>query len=130
MAELRRPEEEEPTRKPLIWLHGEVKTPPFTPAGKQEAGMLLRFLQEGERLGKPQAEPLPGVGARCGALRVRDAGHNWRIMYRIDVDAVLVLEVYPKKTRKIPDGVIDRCKRRLKQYDTAVKAARKNERGN
>jgi hypothetical protein len=35
-------------RKPLVWLHGEVKTPPFTPQGRQEAGMLLRLLQEGE----------------------------------------------------------------------------------
>ena len=71
----------------------------------------------------PQAEPLPDVGPRCGALRVRDAGHNWRIMYRTDSDAVLVLDVYSKKTRKIPDEVIERCKRRLKQYDAAVKAA-------
>ena len=87
--------------------------------------MLLRLLQEGERLGMPQAEPLPDVSPRCGALRVRDAGHNWRIMYRADPDAVLVLEVYHKKTRKIPDEIIERCKQRLKQYDAAVKAAKK-----
>jgi len=42
--------------------------------------MLLRLLQQGEQLGMPQAEPLPDVGKRCGALRVRDAEHNWRIM--------------------------------------------------
>jgi phage-related protein len=110
-------------------LHGEVKTPPFTPAGRLEVGMLLRFLQEGEWLGMPQAEALPDIGAHCGALRVRDAGHNWRVVYRVDADAVLVVEVYPKKTRKIPDDVIETCKRRLKHYDTAVKAARKNEPG-
>jgi phage-related protein len=118
-------EPEKPSRKPVIWLHGEIKTPPFTADGRQEAGMLLRLLQEGERLGMPQAEPLPDVGPRCGALRVRDTEHNWRIMYRIDSDAVLVLEVYAKKTRKIPDEVIERCKKRLKQYDAAVKAAKK-----
>ena len=114
---------DDPTRKPVVWLSGEVKSPPFTAEARQEAGMLLRLLQEGERLGMPQAEPLPDVGPRCGALRVRDAGHNWRIMYRTDSDAVLVLDVYSKKTRKIPDEVIERCKRRLKQYDAAVKAA-------
>ena len=92
--------------------------------------MLLRLLQEGERLGMPQAEPLPDVGSRCGALRVRDAEHNWRIMYRIDTDAVLVLEVYPKKTRKIPDEVIERCRQRLKLYDADVKAAIKKRTGN
>ena len=90
-----------------------------------EAGMLLRLLQEGERLGMPQAELLPDVGARCGALRVRDAEHNWRIMYRIDPDAILILEVYAKKTRTIPDEVIARCQQRLARYDEAVKAAKK-----
>jgi len=87
--------------------------------------MLLRLLQEGEQLGMPQAEHLPIVGRRCGALRVPDAGHNWRIMYRVDPDAVLVVEVYSKKTRKIPDEVLERCKQRLRQYDAMVKAAKK-----
>jgi phage-related protein len=122
-------QEDQPrARKPLVWLHGEVKTPPFTPEGRQEAGMLLRLLQEGETLGMPQAEPLPDLGPRCGALRVRDAGHNWRIMYRIDADAVLVLEVYAKKTRKIPDEVLERCRRRLHEYDAAVAASKKKKR--
>lgn len=116
---------EETIRKPVLWLSGEVKSPPFTPEGRQEAGMLLRLLQEGERLAMPMAEPLPDVGRRCGALRVRDAGHNWRIMYRIDDDAVLVLDVYSKKTRKIPDEVIERCQQRLQHYEAVLKASRK-----
>ena len=87
--------------------------------------MLLRLLQEGERLGMPQAEALPDVGSRCGALRIRDAEHNWRIMYRIDADAIVILEVYSKKTRKIPDEVMERCSKRLKQYDEVMKAAKK-----
>lgn len=37
--------------KPLVWLHGEVKTPPFTQEARIEAGVLLRQLQEGELLG-------------------------------------------------------------------------------
>src|SRR5437660_12886160 len=94
-------------RKVVAWLHGEIKTPPCTEEGRKEAGDLLRLLQEGEPLAMPQAEPLPVVGPRCGALRVRDGRHNWRIMYRVDADAILVLEVYAKKTRKIPDEVID-----------------------
>lgn len=127
MAKLQRREQGARTPKPLLWLHGEVKSPPFTPEGRQEAGMLLRLLQEGEHLGMPQAEPLPDVGPRCGALRVRDAEHNWRIMYRIDADAVLVLEVYAKRTRKIPGEVMQRCKQRLKQYDAAVQSSRKTD---
>ncbi|MBS0263133.1 MAG: hypothetical protein JSS02_14410, partial [Planctomycetes bacterium] len=102
MAKTPPAENEIPAPKPLVWLHGEIKTPPFTGKGRQEATVLLRLLQQGEKLGMPQAEPVQAVGQRCGALRVRDAGHNWRIMYRIDPDAVLVHEVYAKKTPKIP----------------------------
>ena len=127
MVQAKEDEPDEPSRKPLVWLHGEVRTPPFTPEGRQEAGTLLRLLQEGETLGMPQAEPLPDVGRRCGALRVRDAEHNWRIMYRIDSDAVLILEVYSKKTRKIPNKVIERCRKRLRQYDATVRAAKKKQ---
>jgi len=127
MAKARASEPKRPERKPLIWLHGEIKSPPFTLEGKQEAGMLLRLLQEGFRLALPQAEPLPDLGHRCGALRVRDAEHNWRIMFRLDSDAVLVLEIYPKKTRKIPEEVMKRCKKRLKDYDLAVGAAKKQQ---
>ena len=113
--------------KPLAWLHGEIKTPPFAEEARREAGYLLRLLQHGEKLGMPQAEPLPVVGPRCGALRVRDGAHHWRIMYRVDPDAILILEVYAKKTRRIPQEIIARCKKRLKDYDeTAREAAPKN----
>jgi len=33
--------------KPLVWLHGEVKTPPFSKKARLEAGFLLRRLQRG-----------------------------------------------------------------------------------
>jgi phage-related protein len=128
MAKATSAEEAAPAPKPLVWLQGEIKTPPFTAEGRQEAGMLLRLLQQGDQPGMPQAEPLPDVGKRCGALRVRDAEHNCRIMYRIDPDAVLILEVYAKKTPKIPNEVIERCRDRWKRYDEAVKAA-KNQAG-
>jgi phage-related protein len=113
-------------RKPVAWLHGQIKTPPFTEEGRKEAGKLLRLLQEGERVGMPQAESLSIVGPGCGALRIRDEENNWRIMYRVDPDAVLVLEVYAKKTKKILREVIDRCKKRLKNYDDAVKKAKES----
>ena len=74
----------------------------------------------------PQAEPLPIIGPRCGAIRVRDGEHNWRIVYRNDPDAVLVLEVYAKKTKKIPKSVIDQCKRRLQNYDETVQMAERH----
>jgi phage-related protein len=125
MAKTRAPTEGQRPSKPLVWLRGEVKTPPFSSEARQEAGMLLRLLQEGETVGMPHAEALSDVGPRCGALRVRDGEHNWRIMYRIDSDAVVILEVYAKKTRKIPQEVIERCRKWLVQYDAALKTSKK-----
>jgi phage-related protein len=103
--------------KPLVWLAGEIKTPPFTAAGRIEAGTLLRRLQRGEELGMPHSRPMPTVGRRCHELRVRDGAHNWRILYRTDPDAIVILEIFAKKTDKTPAKVIEACKARLKAYD-------------
>lgn len=107
-----------PSDKPLVWLHGE-KTPPFSQAARIEAGYLLRLPQKGHVLGMPQSRPMPVVGLRCHELRVRDAGADWRIVYRLDSDAVVILEVFSKKTRTTPKTVIDACTRRLREYDRA-----------
>jgi phage-related protein len=85
-----------------------------------EAGTLLRRLQEGETLSLPHSRPMPSIGARCHELRVRDEGHNWRIVYRIDTDAIIIAEVFAKTTSKTPQSVIDNCKRRLRLYDEAA----------
>ena len=105
--------------KPLRWLHGEVKTPPFSRAARMEAGFLLRRLQQGESLSLPQSRPLPNIGTRCHELRVRDENKNWRIVYRLDEDRILILDVFKKTTRQTPDAVIKRCRRRLGEYDLA-----------
>lgn len=104
--------------KPLAWLHGEVKTPPFTQEARIEAGVLLRQLQEGETLGLPHSRPMPSIGTRCYELRIRDADKNWRIIYRIDDDSILIVEVFNKTTRSTSKNVIEICKKRLSKYDT------------
>jgi hypothetical protein len=48
--------------KPLVWLHGEIKTPPFSALARIEAGVLLRRLQRGETLRMPQSRPMPSIG--------------------------------------------------------------------
>ncbi|MCA1995529.1 MAG: type II toxin-antitoxin system RelE/ParE family toxin [Coleofasciculus sp. S288] len=108
------------TYKPLVWLHGEVKTPPFSQEARIETGVLLRRLQQGENLGLPHSRPMPSIGAHCYELRVRDSGKNWRIIFRIDEDAILILEVFNKTTRTTPTSVIDTCKKRLSKYDKDV----------
>ena len=103
--------------KPLAWLHGEVKSPPLSQKARLEAGFLLRLLQRGELIEMPYSRPMTGVGARCHELRITDQRVNWRIMYRIDTDAIVVFEVFSKKTGKTPRRIIDLCKNRLKEYD-------------
>ncbi len=106
--------------KPLIWLAGEVKSPPFSKGARLEAGYLLRALQYGELLAMPHSRPLPVIGARCHELRVRDGNSTWRIIYRIDQDAIIILDVFQKKTRKTPDKVIQACCRRIAEYDFCI----------
>ena len=105
--------------KPLMWLHGEIKTPPFSAEARLEAGFLLRQLQAGEKLGLPHSRPMPVIGRRCHELRIVDEDATWRIVYRTDDDAIVIAEVFAKKTRTTSKGVIEICKRRLKEYDDA-----------
>lgn len=108
-----------PTDKPLLWLHSEVKTPPFSESARVECGYLLRRLQRGESLGMPHSRPMPAIGSRCHELRVVDENVTWRIMYRVDSDAIVITEVFAKKTEATPRAVIERCQRRLREYDHA-----------
>ena len=109
-----------PPDKPLAWLHGEIKTPPFSAAARLEAGLLLRRLQQGTSLGMPQARPMPSVGPRCAELRIPDARANWRIIYRLDPDAVVIAAVFRKTTRATPAHIIATCRQRLRAYDAAA----------
>jgi phage-related protein len=112
--------------KPLVLLHGEIKTPPLSEAARHEAGVFLRLLQRGSLLSMPHSRPMPSIGRRCHELRIQDAekGLTWRIIYRIDPDAILIAEVFAKKTQKTPPEVIENCKRRFRRYDLDVKEVR------
>jgi phage-related protein len=102
---------------PSSGYQAKIKTPPFTPEGRRDAGRLLRRVQVGDSIGMPLSRPMPGIGARCHELRVRDPEHNWRIIYRIDPDAIVVVDVFAKTTRTTPKHVIDSCKARLAALD-------------
>ncbi len=103
--------------KVLILLQGEIKTPPMSREAKLETGFLLRKLQQGELLSMPRSRPMTTIGSHCHELRIVDANSIWRIIYRIDADAVLILEVFSKKTRETPQNIIDACKKRIRNYD-------------
>ena len=106
-----------PTDKPLIWMRGEVKTPPFSATPRLEAGWLLRRLQASEMLAIPHSRPMPSIGQRRHELRLVDAGKTWRLVYRIDAEAVVIADVFQKTTARTPTRVIDDCRRRLRLYD-------------
>jgi phage-related protein len=108
-----------PKDKPLVWLHGEIKTPPFGSAARLEAGYLLRELQRGHALEMPLSRPMPAIGPRCHELRVADERMTWRIIYRVDTDAIVIAEVFAKKTAQTPQAVLETCRRRLRGYDDA-----------
>ncbi len=102
--------------KPIAWLSGEIKTPPFSKEARLEAGFLLRQLQNGEALAMPHSRPMPSIGKRCHELRIPDKNDTWRIIYFVDADAIVILEVFSKKTQTTPKHVIDSCKKRLRDF--------------
>ena len=60
---------------------------------------------------------MPIIGMRCHELRVIDRDKTWRLIYRVDTDAIVIADIFEKKTRKTPKSVIEACKRRLRDYD-------------
>jgi phage-related protein len=108
-----------PRDKPLAWLHGKVRTPPFSAAARLEAGHLLRLLQKGRVLSLPHSRPMPVIGPRCHELRVPDERQTWQIIYRLDDDAIVIVAVFAKKTAQTPQEVIATCRARLRGYDDA-----------
>lgn len=62
---------------------------------------------------------MPGIGFRCHELRVNDQNKTWRLVYRIDSEAIVILEVFEKKTNKTPPQVVEACRRRLKLYQAS-----------
>jgi len=99
-------------------LKGRVRSPPFSEPARKEAGVRLRMLQHGMMLSMPDSRPMPSIGPGCHELRVKDVGNDWRIVYRIDTDAILVLDVFSKRSSRTPWNVIESCRRRLRRYES------------
>jgi len=65
----------------------------------------------------PHSRPMATIGKSCHELRITDETKIWRIMYRIDSDAIVIIEVFEKKTTNTPKTIIENCKTRLRKYD-------------
>ena len=59
---------------------------------------------------------MPTIGGGCHELRIVDQDATWRIVYYVDRDAVVILDVFSKKTKETPKNVIETCKGRLRAY--------------
>ncbi len=65
----------------------------------------------------PHSRPMPAIGVDCHELRINDQNIIWRIIYKIDEEAIVILAVFKKKTQQTPKQVIDICIHRLKDYE-------------
>lgn len=101
-------------------MEGEVKSPPFSDEARLEAGFLLRRLEKGQNLGLPQSRSIPSIGRGCHELRIVDKNATWRIVYSVEPEAIVVLEVFSKKTKATPKKVVAICKQRLRTYRDVV----------
>jgi phage-related protein len=106
-----------PKDKPLVWLTKTVTTPPFSSEARIKAGYLLRKLQQGEILGPPDAKKLADLCPKCYELRIKDRDKWYRIMVRIDSDAIVILGWFEKKSNRIPKKVLEACGKRMRDYD-------------
>lgn len=111
--------------KPLVWLASRVRSPPLSRDARREAGWLMRRLQKGETLSMPKSRPMPRVGRRCHELRIddRETGNAWRIIYRVDPDAIVIVDLFAKKSEVTPQVAIERSARRLRLYDASASEA-------
>ena len=66
---------------------------------------MLRQIQSGLKLSLPHSRPMSSIGSGCHELRVTDAARIWRIVYFVDRDAIVILDVFEKKTQRTPRTV-------------------------
>ena len=82
----------------------------------------MRWLQWRKHTGVAKdSRPVPDIGPGCHELRIADGSLNWRIMYHIAPDAIVILDVFPKKTAATPKSVIAECHKRLAEFQRVVK---------
>jgi phage-related protein len=66
----------------------------------------------------PESRPMPSVGLGCHELRIDDleTKKEWRVIYYLAEDAIVVLDVFAKNTPRTPTAAIARSKARLAKF--------------
>lgn len=80
-----------------------------------EAGYLLRRLQQGNALSMPWSRPMSSIGPRCHELRIDDENKTWRIVCRIDEDAIVIVKLFRKKTQQTSKRTVALSQKRLEK---------------
>jgi len=57
------------------------------------------------------------MGVRCQELRVTDTNATWRVIFRTDEGAIVLVEIFAKKAQNTPQYVIKTGKKRIKDYE-------------
>ena len=86
----------------------------FSSSAKDDVGLLLRRLQEGEILAFPDSRPMPDIERGAYELRVRDADGIYRVFYYLkSAKGILVFHAFSKKTQATPQREIELGRKRL-----------------
>ena len=79
-------------------------------------------LQQGMKLGPPQAKVMKQVHSSAFELRVKDSAGIYRVFYvLLDKKNILVPHAFTKKTQKTPQKEIDTAKKRLRSLIDEIK---------
>ena len=68
----------------------------------------------------PHSRPMSVIGTQCHELRVVDGDRTWRVVYHVAADAIVILDVFAKKSQATPHERLELCRRRLALYKRAV----------
>ena len=86
----------------------------FPKAPRHDMGRQIERVQRG--LDPQDWKPMTQVGSGVREIRIRDEDNNYRCIYVTNIgDAVYVLHVFRKKTRKTPKKDIKKAESRLKK---------------
>lgn len=100
--------------KPCVWWGDSLaRLREIAPEARREAGQQLRLIQAGQQ--PDDWKPMPSVGLGVSEIRVR-VGGAYRLIYVAKfTEAVYVLHVFQKKSRKTPRNEIELARKRFRE---------------
>jgi phage-related protein len=60
---------------------------------------------------------MKSIGPGVQELRIEDFPVSWRIIFRVDPEAIVVVSLFEKRGRKTRKADIDLARKRFREYD-------------